>query len=211
MAQDRDRPDRGPAADELSQEARRQAEAGRQTAENIGEDVQRQAQAFASDVQSKAAEMASEQKEAASSGLMDLVSAIRRAADDLEHHQQPQIANVARSVAGGIEDFSQSIRRRNFQDMFSDVQRFARDHPGAFFGGAVLAGLAVARLAKSATGPSHTERSMASRSESQRHFGQGGRLAEFARDERYGRESTSGSMRQNMPGGMRESTPDRMR
>src|SRR5690606_13827039 len=135
MANDPNRSGQGPEVADVKHRIERETEAARQSAQHVGENVQRQAKEMPADLQAQAQQLLADQKEMAKSGLMDMVSAIRRAADDLEEHQQGQLANVVRNVAGGIESFSQSIGRRNFQDMLSDVQRFARDHPTAFFGG----------------------------------------------------------------------------
>lgn len=171
---------------EVKERLQREAEAARGSLQRAGENVQRQASEVTSDLQAQAQKMVSEQKEMARSGLMDMVSAIRTAADDLERHEQSQFANLARGLARGIEDFSQSIGRRNFQEMLTDVQRFARDHPATFFGGAVLAGLAIARFAKSSSEPrheAHVGRTAGTRYPTQ-HFGQGNQLGDFARQAR---------------------------
>jgi len=200
-------PDRsgGEMVDEARQRLEREAEAARQAAGNVTENVKQQAQDVASDVQAQAQQMLSEQKDKAKTGLMDLCSAIRRAADDLEQREQPQIANIARSVATGIEDFSDAIGRRNFQDMMGDVQKFVRNHPTAVFGGAVLAGLAIARFAKSSsqhpsthrgTQRMHTERMGTEQTGlyGQR-SGQTGQLGEYARQEwEQGRRGVEGSV-----------------
>ena len=156
MANDPNRSGLGAETDEAKHRLQRETESAQQTAQHLGENVQRQAKEMSSDIQAQAQQMISDQKEKAKSGLMDVVSAMRSAADDLESHQQPQVANIARSLAGGLEDFSQAIGRRNMQDMLSDAQRFARDHPTAFFGGALLVGLALARFAKSSSHPSQS-------------------------------------------------------
>ncbi|MCL4768705.1 MAG: hypothetical protein KJZ80_21015 [Hyphomicrobiaceae bacterium] len=174
----------------MKQTLERGAASAREQAQQLGEGAQRQARQMSSDLQDQAQKVVSEQKEMAASGIMDIVSAIRSAADDLETHQQGQVASMARGLAGGLEDFSQSIGRRNFQDMVSDVERFARDHPTAFFGGALLAGLAMARFAKSSSRHQTAARSAAQRA------GQGGQLAEFARQEReHGLGPAAGSTR----------------
>ena len=193
MANERDQPGWGPASEEIKQKVERETAAARDSAQKLGESVQRQAKDISSDLQSQAEKVVSDQKEMAKSGMMDIVSAIRSAADDLEGRQQSQVASMARSLAGGIEDFSQSISRRNFQDMISDVQQFARNHPTAFFGGAVLAGLAITRFAKSSSQrPTTGQR----REYPTRHTGQGGQLSEFARHEReHGRSTEAGSTR----------------
>ena len=197
MADERDRPGQGLGSGEMKQTLERETAAARQSAQNLGETVQRQAKDITSDLQSQAEKVVSEQKEVAKSGMMDLASAIRSAADELEKRQQSQVAGVARSLAGGIEDFSKSMSQRNFQDMMSDVQRFARDHPTAIFGGAVLAGLAIARFAKSSSPRyAHHQRTQTATGYAPRHPGQGGQLSEFARHEReFGGGTGAGSTR----------------
>lgn len=182
MANERDGPGYGPAGGEMKQTIERATETARQSAQQLSESAQRQAKEITSDIQAQAASLLSEQKETVKSGMMDLVSAIRRAADDLEGHQQPQVASIARGLAGGIEDFSQSISRRNFQEMVSDVERFAREHPTAFVGGAVLAGLAIARFAKSSSRRHIPRQSGTMQATS--YTGQSGRPGELPRQER---------------------------
>lgn len=182
MANERNRPGQGPEKSEMQQGIERETQAARQSAQNIGESAKREAREMASDLQDQAQNILSGQKEAAKSSMMDISSAIRRAADDLDSHEQSQVAGMARSLADGIEDFSQSLSRRNFQDMLSDVQRFARDHPAAFFGGALIAGLAIARFAKSSS--DHTGSWSAGATQHGGRAGRRGQLAEFARAER---------------------------
>ena len=189
------------SVDEVRQRLEREAEAARQAAGNVTENVKQKAQDVASDVQAQAQEILSEQKEKAKSSIMDLCSAIRRAADDLESHEQPQIANLARSLASGIEDFSQAIGRRNFQDMLGDVQKFVRDHPTAVFGGAVLAGLAIARFAKSSSHHPTSQRATERMGTQQQtglygqHPGQEGQFGEYPSGEwEQGRRGVEGSV-----------------
>jgi hypothetical protein len=98
-------------------------------------------------------EAVAESQEVAVSGFSDLAAAAKQAADDLEQREQPQIANIIRGIASGLDEISRSVARRNLGEMVSDVQRFARDRPMLFVGGAVIAGLAISRFAKSAAAP----------------------------------------------------------
>ena len=101
MANERDRPGQGSTTSQMQQRVERETESARQSVQNLGESARNQAEATASDLQTEARKVASEQKEVATSSMMDIASAIRRAADDLEAHQQPQVAGMARSIAAG--------------------------------------------------------------------------------------------------------------
>jgi hypothetical protein len=70
-----------------------------------------------------------------------------------------------RLAADQIDSVSSAFRRRDLNQLVSDVQGFARRQPTAFFGAAVFAGFAVVRFLKTsvgATAGSPSERHQAS-------------------------------------------------
>jgi hypothetical protein len=108
----------------------------------------------AKDLASKASEKVvsavEEQKAAGADFVSDMASSIRRAAS--EFGQVPQAAQYMRLAAEQIDSVSDAFRRRDLNQLVSDVQGFARRQPTAFFGAAVLAGFAVVRFLKTSTG-----------------------------------------------------------
>jgi hypothetical protein len=91
-----------------------------------------------------------EQKVAGADFVSDVASSIRRAAS--EFNQIPQAAQYMRLAADQVDSASEAFRRRDLNQLVSDVRDFARRQPTAFFGAAILAGFAVVRFLKTSTG-----------------------------------------------------------
>jgi hypothetical protein len=90
-----------------------------------------------------------EQKAAGADFVSGMAGAMRRAAN--EFGDVPQAAQYIRLAADQIDSVSDSFRRRDLNQLVSDVQDFARRQPTAFMGAAVLAGFAVMRFLKTST------------------------------------------------------------
>ena len=89
------------------------------------------------------------QRERHREGLSD-----RRAAN--EFGDVPQAAQYIRLAADQIDSVSDAFRRRDLNQLVSDVQDFARRQPTAFLGMAVLAGFGVVRFLKTSANDSET-------------------------------------------------------
>jgi hypothetical protein len=114
------------------------------------------------DLASKASEKVisavEEQKAAGADFVSGMAGSIRRAAS--EFSQIPQAAQYMRLAADQVDSVSEAFRRRDLNQLVSDVRDFARRQPTAFFGAAILAGFAVVRFLKTSTGenaPDQTE------------------------------------------------------
>jgi ElaB/YqjD/DUF883 family membrane-anchored ribosome-binding protein len=79
--------------------------------------------------------------------LDQLASAVRRTSDDLRG-QQPQVANIAETAASQAERAAQYLRQTDMQGVIRHADRFAREQPAVFLGGAVMLGLLAARFLK---------------------------------------------------------------
>jgi hypothetical protein len=118
---------------------------------------------LASQASDKVVSAVEEQKAAGADFVSGVAGSIRRAAS--EFGQVPQAAQYLRLAADQIDNVSGAFRRRDLNQLVSDVQGFARRQPTAFFGAAVLAGFAVVRFLKTsvgATAGSPSERHQAS-------------------------------------------------
>jgi hypothetical protein len=108
----------------------------------------------AKDLASKASEKllnsVEEQKAAGADFVSGMAGALRRAAN--EFGEVPQAAQYIRLAANEIDSVSDAFRKRDLNQLVSDVQGFARRQPTAFLGMAVLAGFAVVRFLKTSTG-----------------------------------------------------------
>ena len=110
----------------------------------------------AKDLASKASEKllnsVEEQKAAGAVFVSGMAGALRRAAN--EFGEVPQAAQYIRLAANQIDSVSDAFRKRDLNQLVSDVQGFARRQPTAFLGIAVLAGFAAVRFLKTSTGTS---------------------------------------------------------
>jgi hypothetical protein len=106
------------------------------------------------DLASKASEKvvsAVEEKKAAGADFVSgMAGSIRRAAKEFD--EVPEAARYMRLAADQIDSVSDAFRRRDLNQLVSDVQGFARQQPTAFFGAALLAGFAVVRFLKTSAG-----------------------------------------------------------
>jgi hypothetical protein len=122
--------------DEASRMAREQASGAADTARNL-----------ASQAGDKLMSAAEQQKSAGADYVGEIAEAVRRAAN--EFRQIPQASHYMLMAADQIDSVSESVRRRDINQMFGDVQNFARRQPTAFIGLTALAGFALVRFLKS--------------------------------------------------------------
>jgi hypothetical protein len=110
----------------------------------------------AKDVASKASEKlldcVKKQKATGADFVSGMAGALRRAAN--EFGDLPQAAQYIRLAANQVDSVSDAFRKRDFNQLVSDAQGFARRQPTAFLGIAVLAGFAAVRFLKTSTGTS---------------------------------------------------------
>jgi hypothetical protein len=90
------------------------------------------------------------QKERAASGLTSIVDALRQSGHQLEG-QNATVASYVDAAAGQVERFVGGLRDRDTGQMVTDLERFARQRPAIFVGGAFVLGLVAARFLKSST------------------------------------------------------------
>jgi hypothetical protein len=74
-------------------------------------------------------------------------SALDSAADRLSD-SPPWLRSVFQQGADTLQRFADTIERKDARQLTGEVQRFARDNPGAFLGACALAGFAAARVLK---------------------------------------------------------------
>lgn len=82
-----------------------------------------------------------------------LAQNVRQLADELgdmgeSGKDDSSAANVVRQLASSGQDVADRLEDRGPQGLVSDLQGFARRHPGTFLAGAALAGFAAVRLGK---------------------------------------------------------------
>ena len=90
------------------------------------------------------------QRERAATGLSSVVDAIRQSGHQLEG-KNATVASYVDSAAGQMARVVDGLRHRDVNQMITDVERFARQRPGVFLGGAFVLGFVTARFLKSST------------------------------------------------------------
>ncbi|MFI2781143.1 hypothetical protein [Streptomyces sp. ALB3] len=120
------------------------------TARQRAGDVAGEASSRARDV---AGELQEQLQDQARTQTQRLAENVRRLADDLSDmgnsgRDGSPATNAVRRVADRGHDAAARLEDRGPQGLVSDLQDFARRHPGTFLAGAALAGFATARLGK---------------------------------------------------------------
>jgi hypothetical protein len=138
------------AASEIGSAVRQGADEMKQQAGGLAES----AKDLASQASEKLMNTVEEQKAAGADFVSGMAGAMRRAAN--EFGDLPQAAQYIRLAADQIDNVSDAFKRRDLNQLVSDVQDFARRQPTAFLGAAVLAGFAVMRFLKSSTATGST-------------------------------------------------------
>ena len=108
------------------------------------------AKGMASDAGDKVSDALDDQKAAGTERVKGISSAIRRAADELEH-EIPPAATYIRRAADEIDALADAVQRRDVRQLLGDVQSLARRQPAAFLGATVLGGFAIMRILKAPT------------------------------------------------------------
>lgn len=145
--------------EQIRQRAGQAGEQVRRTAAEAGEQVRRRTRETAELVRGQAAEQAAamkhravEQIDSQKNGLAcricDVSGALKRAAEDLDQHEDHQLAAQARRIAEGIEGVGSHLRDSQVTDLLEDAENFVRRHPTLTLGGLFVAGLTVARFLK---------------------------------------------------------------
>lgn len=114
---------------------------------SIGDKARSDISQAAETARAEARRIAHQQKEAGAERLGEVAGAFHGAARSLETGM-PQMASYVHDAAARLEDAANTLRRRNVDDLIGEINRFARNQPALFFGGAMLAGFALARFLK---------------------------------------------------------------
>jgi hypothetical protein len=138
-----------------SQTAQQAGQAGRHVTQKATEqgkhvvaEAGRQAHGMLDQAQSQLMEQAGAQKQRAASGLRGLGGQLRSAA---EGAQPGPTKDLIGQASGRIDQIADWLEHREPGQVIEELRDFARQRPGAFLGGAVLAGMLVGRLTRSIT------------------------------------------------------------
>lgn len=101
---------------------------------------------IANAAQTAAMSLVDEQKSRAADQVGAVADALHAAARTLERSRSPIAAEYAASAARQVEQFVDSIRRRHWTEIASDLEQMARHRPLRFIAGAIVLGFVAGRL-----------------------------------------------------------------
>lgn len=123
-----------------------------QNAQDAASQVADQARQKSTEVMQQAQDTArttlSQQKGRAAESVSTVADALRKSSSHLNNNDQAAIGHVADQLASRLDQFSDDLQNKSVDQMFGDVQDFARRDPQLFLGGAVVLGLLAARFLK---------------------------------------------------------------
>ncbi len=97
----------------------------------------------------KARSLADTGKEKAGGALDQLSQILHDTAGDVDEKFGEQYGHYARSAAGSVSSFADTVKSKNVDDLLDDLRDFARKSPGIAIGVAAALGFALARIAQS--------------------------------------------------------------
>jgi hypothetical protein len=112
--------------------------------------VKQSAREAAASVRDKAEQEANRRKDDGAERLHLVARAAERAAEELDQ-RMPLAAKYVRRTAKQVEDFSESLAQRSFEDIAREFSSLARARPGLVLGAGALAGFALTRFLKNAS------------------------------------------------------------
>ena len=101
----------------------------------------------------QAQSFAERQKSLGAEQLGGVARAVHSAAREFET-QMPLVAESVHDAARRLEGAAGALQRQTPAELLSNLNQFARERPGLFFGAAVVAGFAASRFLKSTAGRS---------------------------------------------------------
>jgi hypothetical protein len=122
------------------------------TAKGEAQQVASEARDKATDLLADAKAQIDEQSRTQLKGLSSKLGDLSKELDGLAEgsSQQGTVTDLARQLSQRTNALSQRLADRDPQDVLEDVRSFARQRPGVFIGGALVAGLVAGRLARGA-------------------------------------------------------------
>lgn len=125
-----------------------QTDLGAKAQEVVGQ-TQQKAGEVVDQAKQQATSQLSSQKDRAVDSLGTVADALRQTGKHLRESDQQGIAQYADKAAERVEQFSGQLRGKDVQEIVRDVERYARQQPALFLGGAFVLGLLGARFLKS--------------------------------------------------------------
>jgi hypothetical protein len=125
------------------------AEQAKGAVSNATDQVKSQAADLTQNAQEQATTFLDEQKGMAAQRLGGVAQAIRHAGQEFADNDESTLAHYTDTLAGQIENFSNSLRDREIGSLIDDARQLAYRQPEWFVAGALAFGFAIGRFFKS--------------------------------------------------------------
>jgi hypothetical protein len=110
--------------------------------------IKQQAEYTAGKVAETVTGAATQEKDNAAERIGEIAKVVHGTADQLRE-QLPQASGLIDGAADALERASTTLSEGSLQDLMGNLNKFAREQPALFFGGAILAGISLSRFIKS--------------------------------------------------------------
>lgn len=118
-------------------------------AQDVAEQTQQKAGEVVEQAKQQATSQLTSQKDRVVDSLGTVADALRQTGKHLHENEQHGLEQYANKAADRVEQFSGQLRGKDVQEIVRDVERYARQQPALFLGGAFVLGLLGARFLKS--------------------------------------------------------------
>jgi hypothetical protein len=147
---------------ETEYQAKETAGEVKQAAGELQGEMKEEARRLAGEAKQRGQALFEGQRRAAADEIGGMVEALRKTARELDQEQRPSTANLVGRAAETMDRLASNLRDQDFRALYGRVEGYARQHPGLFFGGSLVAGLVMARFLKSSSENRHRGSSYAS-------------------------------------------------
>ena len=117
-------------------------------AADLKDDLKDKASNLKDQAQSEVEDRVQQGKSKAAGVLGDVSDALHETGDSLRENDRDAFADYADTAADQLDQFVNGVRDRSVGELFDEAERFARQDPGLFVGGAFLLGIFGARFFK---------------------------------------------------------------
>lgn len=136
---------------ETKHEAKETAGEVKQAAGELKGEVKQEVQHLTEEAKQRGQALFEGQRRAAADEIGGMVSALRKTAHELDQEHRPSTANLVGRAAESLDRVAGTLREKDLRTLYGQVEDYARQHPGMFFGGSIIAGLLLARFLKSSS------------------------------------------------------------
>lgn len=124
---------------------------GSGTASHVTDDAKATARQAADQVKTQGKSQLEGYRETAADEIEKVAQSAKAAAQELEGQDRLGLSNYVSDMAQSMVQFSDSLRGKNVDELFQDVNRMARNNPALFITGSIALGFGLTRFARASS------------------------------------------------------------